>query len=355
VLKDIVNINSDNTSRGSSVSSDVAAEQGSNASCSLTASDTAQRDEQATIDLKSCRAEAIGLSHTDETMENGQDHLAGVLPLNDGPGSDQVERTCSGTASVREQSPEAGIIDRESSHSSQVTMPSVPGSPPCPVEEIANQPRHQSFAVVVPPPPRKQQRIARTITRTAASERQSRCRQGSNGTHNSAKKGSVNVIKGHDEKQQCLKKKHQSVVRSLSSHQHSLSPALSESPHESQVILGRAILTVQRNGPEPAYFFTFVPDSTPQGSSSCSSTDGKSKPATSHPASAINTGNHRPYSSEENARLVRLREKEGISWAEIAERFPGRNASSLQAHYSTKLRPKTTSRFNKRQRRLRQE
>jgi hypothetical protein len=337
------------------MSSGVAAEQGSNSSCSLTASDTAQQDEQATIHLKSCRAEAIELSHTDETMENGQGHLAGVLPLNNGLGSGQVESTCSGTAGVHERSPEASIIDGESSHSSQVTLPSVPGSPPYPVEEITNQPRHQSFAVIVPPPPQKRHRIARTIVRTAASERQSRCRQGSNGIHNSAKKSSVDVINGHKEKQQCLKKKQRSVVRSLSSRQHCPSPAVSDSPHGSQVILGRAILTVQHNGPEPAYFFTFVPDSTPQGSSSCSFTDGKSKPPRSHLASAINPGNHGPYSSEENARLVRLRETEGISWTEIAKHFPGRNASSLQVHYSTKLRPKTTSRFNKRQRRLRRE
>jgi hypothetical protein len=98
----------------------------------------------------------------------------------------------------------------------------------------------------------------------------------------------------------------------------------------SQVILGRAILAVQRDELEPAYFFTFAPDTTPQGSSSRPFTDGKWKPSTNHPAPAINLGNHRPYSSEENARLVRLRETEGISGMEIAEHFPGRNASSLQ-------------------------
>jgi hypothetical protein len=81
-------------------------------------------------------------------------------------GSGQVESTCSGTAGVHEQSPEASIIDGESSHSSQVTLPSVLACPPCSVEEIVNQPRHQSFAVVVPPPPQKWQRIARTIART---------------------------------------------------------------------------------------------------------------------------------------------------------------------------------------------
>jgi hypothetical protein len=65
----MVNIN-DNTS-GGSMSSGIVAEQGSNSSYSLTASDTAQQDEQATIHLKSCHAEAIELSHMDETMENG--------------------------------------------------------------------------------------------------------------------------------------------------------------------------------------------------------------------------------------------------------------------------------------------
>jgi hypothetical protein len=48
--------------------------------------------------------------------------------------------------------------------------------------------------------------------------------------------------------------------------------------------------------------------------------------------------------------LVRLKEREGMSWAEIAEYFPDRNASSLQVHYSTKLRHKTTACSRKRRR-----
>jgi hypothetical protein len=82
---------------------------------------------------------------------------------------------------------------------------------------------------------------------------------------------------------------------------------------------------VQYNGLEPAYFFTFIPDSISQGSLSYSFMDGKLKPPTSHLALAINPGNHRLYSSEENARLVRLRETEGISWTEIAKYFPSQN------------------------------
>lgn len=107
------------------------------------------------IHLKSYRAEAIELNHTDETMENRQGHLAGVLSLNNGLGSGQVESTCSSTAGVYEWSPEASIIDGESSYSSQVTLLSVPGSPLYPVEEITNQPRYQSFAIIVPLPLQK--------------------------------------------------------------------------------------------------------------------------------------------------------------------------------------------------------
>ncbi|EAL86549.1 SANT/Myb-like DNA-binding domain-containing protein [Aspergillus fumigatus Af293] len=54
-----------------------------------------------------------------------------------------------------------------------------------------------------------------------------------------------------------------------------------------------------------------------------------------------------PYTSDENALLVRLKEREGMLWAEIAAYFPERSASSLQVHYSTKLRHKATPRAEK--------
>ena len=107
------------------------------------------------INLKSCHVKAIKLSHMDETMESRQGHLAGVLPFNNGLGSGQAESTCSSTAGVYEQNLEASITYGESSHSSQVTLPSVLGYPLCSVEEIVNQPRHQSFAMVMPPPLQK--------------------------------------------------------------------------------------------------------------------------------------------------------------------------------------------------------
>ncbi|KAJ6021253.1 hypothetical protein N7540_006757 [Penicillium herquei] len=62
------------------------------------------------------------------------------------------------------------------------------------------------------------------------------------------------------------------------------------------------------------------------------------------PHTAIISGKQRQYTSDENALLVRLKEKEAISWSEITTHFPSRNMSSLQVHYSTKLRPKASSR-----------
>ncbi|KAB8242945.1 hypothetical protein BDV35DRAFT_383585 [Aspergillus flavus] len=55
------------------------------------------------------------------------------------------------------------------------------------------------------------------------------------------------------------------------------------------------------------------------------------------------SGKQMPYTSEENALLVRLKERERTSWAEIAAHFPEQSASSLQVHYSTKLRHKATT------------
>ncbi|KAB8077633.1 hypothetical protein BDV29DRAFT_188517 [Aspergillus leporis] len=74
----------------------------------------------------------------------------------------------------------------------------------------------------------------------------------------------------------------------------------------------------------------------------------KSKP-TANPMltqtpSADTSGKQKPYTSDENALLVRLKEREGMPWAEIAAHFPERSASSLQVHYSTKLRHKATTR-----------
>ena len=95
-------------------------------------------------------------------------------------------------------------------------------------------------------------------------------------------------------------------------------------------------LTVESgSGLKPAYYFTFVPGASPM-------------PSQLTPANV--SGKRRPYSSDENALLVQLKENERLSWSEIAEHFPDRNALSLQVHYvhySSRLRPKAISRSGK--------
>ncbi|KAJ5833977.1 hypothetical protein N7447_000003 [Penicillium robsamsonii] len=82
-----------------------------------------------------------------------------------------------------------------------------------------------------------------------------------------------------------------------------------------QGVRGSALLTVESNsGLKPAYFFTVVPDPSPM---------------LSRPHTAIILGKLGPYTSDENVLLVRLKEKEAMSWSEITAHFPGRNMSSL--------------------------
>ncbi|QKX61621.1 uncharacterized protein TRUGW13939_08773 [Talaromyces rugulosus] len=45
-----------------------------------------------------------------------------------------------------------------------------------------------------------------------------------------------------------------------------------------------------------------------------------------------------PYSTEEEKLLIDLKRKQNLPWREIAKHFPGRKTSTLQVHYSTKLK-----------------
>lgn len=81
-----------------------------------------------------------------------------------------------------------------------------------------------------------------------------------------------------------------------------------------QEIRGRAILTIESSGLKPAYYLTFIPNTIPMLPQT---------PPTN------TSGKQRPYTSDENALLVRLKEREGMLWAEIATYFPEQSASSL--------------------------
>ncbi|KAJ5537460.1 hypothetical protein N7494_006939 [Penicillium frequentans] len=188
--------------------------------------------------------------------------------------------------------------------------------------------RYPSIAVVVPSTSWKQG-AARTSTRAAAAVCKKRLRSG-RGTGND-QDGNTTF---YDTEQPCQKrKKRKPSIRPLSDPSDSSTPVSCHCPGAIQGIRGSALLTVESNsGLKPAYFFTFVPDPSP---------------ILSRPQTAVIPGKHSTYTSDENALLVRLKEKEAMSWSEITTHFPGRNMSSLQVHYSTKLRHKASSRSGK--------
>jgi len=50
------------------------------------------------------------------------------------------------------------------------------------------------------------------------------------------------------------------------------------------------------------------------------------------------TGRHSTFTADDDALLVELKEERRVSWAEIADRFPGRKKGTLQVRYCTKLK-----------------
>jgi hypothetical protein len=194
--------------------------------------------------------------------------------------------------------------------------------------------RYSSIAVVVPSPsPSWKTGATRTTTRAAAAVCKKRLRSGRGiGNHQD---GNTSFYDPEQPSQK--RKKRRPSIRPLSDPSDSSVPVSSHCSDAIQGVRGRAILTVDTNsGLKPAYFFTFVPDPSPM---------------LSQPHTAVNSGKLRPYTSDENALLVRLKEKEAMSWSEITTHFPGRTMSSLQVHYSTKLRHKASSRSGKPRRR----
>ncbi|KAJ6096876.1 hypothetical protein N7486_007622 [Penicillium sp. IBT 16267x] len=188
--------------------------------------------------------------------------------------------------------------------------------------------RYPSIAVVVPSPSWKQG-AARTSTRAAAVVCKKRLRSGRGTGHHQDENATF-----YDTEQPVQKrKKGRPSRRPLSDPSDSSIPTSSRCSGAFQGVRGSALLTIESNsGSSPAYFFTFVPDPSPM---------------LSRPHTAVLPGKQRPYTSDENALLVRLKEKEAMSWSEITTHFPGRNMSSLQVHYSTKLRHKVSSRSRK--------
>ena len=188
-------------------------------------------------------------------------------------------------------------------------------------------------------------RVTRSTTRASARKRRHQDDQAGDSDHHAAGL-SIESAEQPGEKRQCRKKKPSCAVRPASANNH-ISMQSDCSP-QNQNILGSAILTVQSDGSEPAYLFTFMPGP----GQILSSHDPHHHCEKHHRSKSVRplvniSGKPQLYSSEDNALLVRLKEREGMSWSEIAQHFPGRNVSSLQVHYSTKLRNKAVTRSRK--------
>lgn len=246
--------------------------------------------------------------------------------------SDLGESPCSRANDPSERAKSSGTAQDESALSGPSAPPIVRSSSECSRSRTilsSDIPvRYPSIEVVVPSPSWKQEATRRS-TRAAAAVCKKRLRSG-RGTGNHRDRNTTS----HNTEQPCQKRKKQrSSIKRLSGIQDSSIPVLCHGSGAIQGIRGSALLTVESNaGPKPAYFFTFVPDLSPMLPQS---------------HTTLITGNQRPYTSDENALLVQLKEREALSWSEITAYFPGRDMSSLQVHYSTKLRHKVSSRSRK--------
>ncbi|KAJ5927164.1 hypothetical protein N7516_008937 [Penicillium verrucosum] len=244
------------------------------------------------------------------------------------------ENPCSRANKASERAEDPSTAEDTSATSRPSSPPTARSTSTCPRARttLSSKPpiHYPSIAVVIPSTSWKQG-AARTSTRAAAAVCKKRLRSGRGTSIHQDEKTT------YDTAQPCQKrKKRRPSIRPLSDPSESSVPISSHCSGAIQGIRGSAILTLESNtGLKPAYFFTFVPDPSPM---------------LPRAHTAVIPGKH-TYTSDENALLVRLKEKEAMSWSEITTHFPGRNMSSLQVHYSTKLRRKASSRSGKPRRR----
>ena len=301
---------------------------------------------------------------TSDDRAMGDSRRPDRLPLFSSKSSPAIERSCQDehldgsqekTSKRRrtdnqEKNQESAGNEGDSPPTSQVTTRSGRECLPSPEEPGADIPkRYPSIAVVIPAPPWMRTRVTRSTTRASARKRRHQDDQAGDSDHHAAGL-SIESAEQFGKKRQNGKKKPSRAVRPASTNNH-ISMQSDCSP-QNQNILGRAILTVQSDGSKPAYLFTFMPEPGQILSSQDPHPHCKEHDRLKSVGPPVNiSGKPQLYSSEDNALLVRLKEREGMSWSEIAQHFPGRNVSSLQVHYSTKLRSKAVARSRKPRRR----
>ncbi|KAE8162660.1 hypothetical protein BDV40DRAFT_157250 [Aspergillus tamarii] len=242
---------------------------------------------------------------------------------------------CLTTTNAPEQTGNPEVAEDKSIPSCQPYQSNAPSSPECSASlatpSVDRLESYPSIAVVVPVPPWARGKVTRTTTRVAAVTCKKRLRN--RGSGNDYRDPEVSIP---DATRQRPKEKPKSRMKPLRHSQGGSDPVPCHCSRAIHEVSGRAMLTVESSGLRPAYYFTFVPDASP---------------ILAQTPPVDTSGKQRPYTSEENALLVRLKERERMSWAEIAAHFPERSASSLQVHYSTRLRHKATTQAKRLRRR----
>jgi hypothetical protein len=252
--------------------------------------------------------------------------------------TDQCGHPCSTTINTPEQTINPKAAKGKSAPSSQPYQSNAPSNPKCSASltnpSVDRPESYPSIAVVVPAPPWTRGNVNRATTRVAALTCKKRLR-----SSRDVDEYQDPELLIPDVARQRLKKRSKPTANSLPHSLGGSDPVPCDCSRAIHEIRGSAILTVESSGLKPAYYLRFVPDASPM--------------LTQTPP-ADTSGKQRPYTSDENALLVRLKEREGMPWAEIAAHFPGQSVSSLQVHYSTKLRHKTATRAERlRSRRVR--
>lgn len=117
----------------------------------------------------------------------------------------------------------------------------------------------------------------------------------------------------------------------------------------SRDIIGRAILTIESEGSKPTFFLTLVPEDNPSPSHPSTNYTHEAMAPSRKQKQSVKKSRHsqakrerRRYLPDEDYLLVNLKEREKLAWDEIAAHFPSRTSSSLQVHYSTKLKHRST-------------
>ncbi|KAL4927706.1 uncharacterized protein BDV17DRAFT_299020 [Aspergillus undulatus] len=229
------------------------------------------------------------------------------------------------------------------------------------VAPLRDEKRLPSIAVVVPLPPRRKPSV---VAQRQASKRQNQQCDVDDGSQHYSQSSELEPREPprRSKRQRIMTRSMRKSSENALSQQSPGSPIhpIPPSPVLSQLspagycstrdIVGKAILTIESQGPQQEYFFSFTPilpsqlDKLSLQSSfprePALSVDLARAPAARNPRKSVK---NKPYSPAEEALLVKLKAAGTMDWQEIAQHFQNRSAGALQVHYSTKLKRKAAS------------